>query len=87
MVLTRSAHTTTIIAFPGTLAKDIDQDTAALLKRTWKATERLICVLPSTMHPEEAKHACNLASFVCVVEQAVLAAEHTFKVRSDQSGR
>jgi hypothetical protein len=27
MVLTRSAHTATIIAFPGTLAKDIDQDT------------------------------------------------------------
>jgi hypothetical protein len=90
LVQTRSAHTTTatIIAFPGTSAKDTDPDTATLLKRAWKAAERLICALPSTAHPEEAKHAANLASFVIVVEQAALAAEHTFKVwRSDQSGR
>jgi hypothetical protein len=40
MVLTRSAHTATIIAFPGILATDIDPDAAALLKRAWKATER-----------------------------------------------
>jgi hypothetical protein len=81
MVLTRSAQTATIIAFPGTLTKDIDADTATLLKRAWQATERLICALPSTMHPEQAEHAGNLASFVSVLEQAMLAAEHTFKVR------
>jgi hypothetical protein len=81
MVLTRSAQTATIIAFPGTFAKDIGPDTAALVKRAWQATERLICALPSTMHPEKAKHASDLASFVSVVEQAALAAEHTFKVR------
>jgi hypothetical protein len=73
------AMTATIIAFPG-LAKDIDADTATLLKRAWQATERLICALPSTMHPEQAEHAGNLASFVSVLEQAALAAEDTFKV-------
>jgi hypothetical protein len=83
MVLTRSVHATTaiVIAFPGTPAKDTCPDTAALLRRAWRATETLVCALPSTTHPEQAKHADNLASFVGMLEQAALTAEQTFILR------
>ena len=80
MVLTRSATvaTATVIAFPGTPAKDADPEAAALMKRAWKATERLICAMPFTSQAEQAKHANNLASFVGVLEQVALTVERTF---------
>jgi radical SAM superfamily enzyme YgiQ (UPF0313 family) len=82
MVRTRSAHATTatIIPFPGTPARDADPDTVELLRRAWRAAEKLTCALPSSMHPEQAKDADDLASFVVVLEQAALAAELTFKL-------
>ena len=80
MLLTRSTRptTATIIAFPGTPAKDAEPEAAALMKRAWKATERLICALPFTSQAEQAKDANNLASFVGVLEQVALTAERTF---------
>jgi hypothetical protein len=72
--------TATIIAFPGTPAKETVPDTAALLRRGWRATERLICSLPSTTHPEQVEHTGDLDSFIDLLEQVALTAEHTFKV-------
>ena len=72
--------TAAIIAFPSTPAKETAPDTAALLRRCWRATERLICALPSTTHPEQVEHADDLDSLIDLLEQVALTAEHTFKV-------
>jgi hypothetical protein len=71
--------TATIIAFPGTPTKNTDPDTAILLKRAWQATERLICALPSTAHPEQVEHTAELNPLIALLEQVAAAAEHTFR--------
>ena len=73
--------TATIIEFPGAPARETEPDVAALLKRAWQATERLICALPSVRQAEQLKGADNLASFVKALDRVALAAEDVFKVR------
>jgi hypothetical protein len=71
----------TIIAFPRTQATEPEPDIPALLKRGWRAVERLTFALPSAMHPERASHVDRLESFIDSLEQAASFAEDKFGTR------
>lgn len=73
--------TATIIAFPGAQAKEPEPDIPALLKRGWKAVERLTFALPSSMRPEQAAHVDRLESLIDLLEQAASSAEDKFGTR------